>query len=400
MKKLKRLIDLFASSALLGALLLSSIACSNLGGSGKPKTGSLSNVGNETFCGLLSEASYETAEKAAEAFLEEEISGSTSRATFVSYSKTADLSQSELEELELGEIALSEIQSAEIGQVAYTLSLSENSSLAFPFFDFAATPGTRTQTLYVLGVSDDFRYFVPSARNGEMITKSYFDHMSDPSKYTNYTADLVMTMGMDIRDATHRAKVTVDISILLKETEHAAYMKMGVTSHAEGDDADLIENSLGGGYQDVEAYIAEQNGVLYACVLYQGNWNVNVLSGYHSLNEWVDENNRTMPQFLDYTYFEKTDTGFALAPEKFDLFAKNYFEYINFPYASETDFNGEATYFVESGHLSKSTIRISSSYSDSGASMNIQASAACDYIDFQSTVITLPDELLQYLAEK
>lgn len=387
MKKLKLFACLLAL-ALFGALALT--AC------GKPEVGSLSNAGNESFAGQISEKSYATADEAATAFLEKELNGSTTTAAFVSYEKTGDLSQDELAKLPLGDVKASDVAAAEVGKVTYRLQGMDGRKS-----DPEAEEQNRTQTVYLLGVDDSFRYFVPAARNGEMLTKSYFEDFWDNNHFLNGTSSVKIAMGIEFNDGTHEMKADLDVSLDLKVCETGAWLKTNVNLDASGEGAEQLGSMIGDGkYVNMESYFVEetvggQKSLTVCSKVGDGEWNVSRNSLLaDSLSDLFLQN--TQPNFLDYTYFEKTEDGFALAPEKFELFVENYGN----PLASMgAKAEGEANYQVKDKRLTKATLKMSANVSVEGATMAYRTSCVCDYFDYGKTVVTLPVEVQSLLNE-
>ena len=381
MKKIRRIATIIA---LLMLSVVCICACGDTKENNTPPVGSLSNVGNESFKGTLSEETYNSSEDAARDFLRNELDGSTTSTTFVSYAKKSELTEEELAELPLGDLEVADIVSAESGTVTYVLSTTSGYSLT------AASSGNqRTQTLYIIQLEDGFRYFVPDQRNGEMISKSYYEDIWNLENYTNCTMSAKVVVSIDAKSIMQQAHAEVTVSLDMKCTENAIWMKMTPTVKAEGDGAEEIAQSIASEFSNMEVYLVEHNATLYACMKSNGTWQAS-RAPFSSLGEFFMANNR-QPEFFDHTYFEKTDNGFAIAPEKFNLYLQKS------GLTSGYDATGEATYFVKDEHLAKTTVRFTLSMSQSGVSMKTTSSAVCEYSNYGTTTVSIPADLTAYL---
>lgn len=361
--------------------------------------GDVSNSGNESFKGQISEQSFTTTEEAAKAFLNDEIVGSSSKATFLSYEKTGDVSSSELGKLPLGDIKASDVKSAEAGKVTYRLETIGMKSLAAQ----EESEDNRTQTLYVLGVDDGFRYFVPAARTGEMITKSYYEDIWNGEHYLNATMASKIAFVIEMSEGGKQGKVDVEIGINIKICENAIWMNTTIDAEATGDGADQMEgfaDSLTAMFKEQEIYVVEGEENLLGCVKTKDGWTSSPISNASKISEWYEQNNQSQPAFFDYTYFEKTDDGFALAPEKFQLFLRKYGNIFNVLDETGTQATGEATYTVKNEHLTKATVKMELSATIQTSTLSYKASALCDYSDYGKTTVTIPQDLSDFLAKK
>lgn len=355
--------------------------------------GACSTGGNysETFKGVVSEETYDSAEKAAEAFFAEEIAEESPGQYTVSYEKGTDLTAEEIAALELGDLKAEDVKTAEHGTVSYTLS-TESASL------YAAAPQNKGKqvSVIILGLGEDaFRYYIPQPGVGEMISQSYLNSVCDPSFYKNFTLTAKSTTSMNekvsMQGQSQSIKYSINLSITLKVTETAAFIE--TTTSASGT---LPEGaSTPQGKQTVTVYVVVENEQLVAYVKGEGGTytrNEYMFSEYDSLSELFTYQ---QPE-LDYTLFEKTKTGFKLSSDKFDEYVEEYLGDI-FNGFGGINVSGEATYFVTEGRLAKGTAKVSAKggASEDGMSFSVSigASATSNYTAFGSTVVTLPAEI-------
>lgn len=341
---MKRLFVGLMATALAGAMCLSMAAC------GK-KT-----EGGETFRGAVSETTYESADAAVKGFLEEEMSGLTVKAEYVGYEKEAELTQSEIGDLELGEYAEGLI-SAEKGQVEYR-ETSESTAVS------SIAEGTITRTVYILSYPDTFRFFAPPVNTGETLTAKYYESVFQTEKYYNCTIHAVMNM-MSNEDG-FESGITATI---LKLTEAAAYQLAYNTEDFSGEPF-LI------------TYMIEKNDTTYFCdkSLDSPEYRVdNVLDfpAKEYISVWFQ---RTFGA-LDHTYFEKTETGYALRADKQAVFMET------MQYSGGTVSYLEYTFKVVDGRLASAHMEVS--YSDG----DLEITSDVEFSDFGSTEVTVPDEV-------
>lgn len=382
MKKLK------IFSILICAILTFALCLSACGG--ESEVGSLSNVGNESFKGQISEQSYTDTEVAARAFLKNELDGKTSKTKFISYTKQQDISRDELEKLPLGEIKPSDVTSAEAGTVTYELTSGTGSLLAD-----TEEESTRTHTIYILVVGDRCFYFVPEARNGEMLSNSYYKDLWNLDHYRNSTMTCAIETAVEASgNQGERLKFDMKISITMKLSETGIYMKMDTTIDASGDGAEELGSLLGGSMEaaNLETYFIEKDGALWGCIKTESGW-VAKVSEYTSVENFFLKNNQ-QPEFLDYTYFVKTDNGFRIDPTKIQLYVKNYNPAFQ---AMSNSIDMKAEYIIEDERLKSSVAEIKMEQNAEGAKMGLSMFVKCEYRDYGKTTVTLPADLTEYL---
>lgn len=329
---------------------------------------------SEAFAGALSEESYETTDAAATAFLQNEIASADTPAEFVSYAKTADITEEELAQFDLGALEPASIQSMEWGQITYTVTGNSAASLAA-----TDTDETLEVKVGMFGVGDAFYYFVPVAGTGEMISKSYYESVFDPSQYVNCTQTFKAVVKTTASAQGYSTTVKVTTKYTIKVTEDAASIDVSVSGVA------------GQPATHISAYIIETAGGITAYTKVGGVWSVNydIVAGFDRLEDLFKVN---LTDFVDYSYFEKTDSGFKLAPLKYREFLDQYAESLN--YGGALDFDGEATYFVSEGRLAKATTKLTlamDQYADGlSVSISVSASATNSFSGFGTTTVTLP----------
>lgn len=327
---------------------------------------------SETYTGTLSEESYATTEAAAQAYLANEFDGNTTETTFVAYAKQKDLTAEEIATLSLGDVNPADVTSAEEGSVSYTVTeKTETVSLA------AATDDTRTQKVVIIVVGGRHYYYTPATDKGDSISKSYYESVMDLSNYANctYVYTGSVTSSTSYQGQSVKTKATTEITMKLCET--GAYLSMSATAQGEP--------------VETEIYLIATGTTLAAYVKTDGAW-VGSAAEYGSIAELLEIAKQNQ-QFLDHTYFEKTDTGFKLSGDKFEIYVSNML-----PVSGLDLSKVNANYYVSEGRLVKETMEISLSANIEGVgSMSMKMSATGKYSDFGTTTVTVPADLQAYI---
>lgn len=339
---------------------------------------------SETFAGVLSEDTYVTADAAAEAFLANEIAASDTQTTFVSYEKTKDITDEELAAFDL-DVAAEDIQSKEWGEVSYTASVGSTSAVAL-----AAGGETMQVKVGMFQIGGAYRYFVPVAGTGEMISKSYYESVLDPAKYVNCTQQFKMTVKVTVSAQGHKATITVNTTYTVKITDTAAEMKMTMSGSAAG-------QTMPG--ETATLFLLKKGDGFAAYINADGYWQQYYnFEGETGISSWDELYEMNLDEFMDYSYFEKTASGFKLAPIKFDQYLENYMEaneelndtLTKLGFTLSDNFSGEATYFVTEGRLSKASVKLTMKMSQDGATVSASASGVNTFSDFGTTTVQTP----------
>ncbi len=341
---------------------------------------------SETFPGVLSEDTYETTDAAAAAFLENEIAAPDVRTTFVSYKKSKDITEEELAAFEL-DVAAEDIGAKEWGTVTYEATLTSGVS------SLAAGSGNGTTKHVKVGmfeIDGVYRYFVPVAGTGEMISKSYYESVFDPAKYKNCTETFDMTVTSSASTQGQKVTLTLDTRCTMKLTEEAAELVMTTSGLASQGVPDV----------NVTVYVFKQGDGIAAYASINGVWQQYLDLGVSSWDELFEMN---LDDFIDYSYFEKTKSGFKISPMKYEQYMQQYIDDLGLDYSfsSNMDYSGEATYFVTEGRLSKATTKVSLSMKVSSYGYTVTAKASASgvnvFSDFGTTTVQIPEGLQAYI---
>ena len=269
---------------------------------------------SDTFAGAVSEDSYSTPEDAAVAFVENEVVGEKN-AEIVNLVSKGDLSNSEVDDLEIPEEMAEGIQSVELIEVEYDISdYSVNASNVENLAKASTTSKTYKVKVYVIKYTVDWKYFVPMPVTGDTISKSYYDSVFDSSKYANCTFEntSIVTAEVDAKAEGQKQKMTMKIEMyqIVKYADNKVYFEQRTTSTQEGTGMETTtEESV------LYAYMEEVDGrfVTYVKNGVDGYWTEGdlVMVGVSNMKELRPFYN----QYLDYTYFTKEAYGFKLGQE-------------------------------------------------------------------------------------
>ena len=314
---------------------------------------------SETFEGAISEESYASAEEAATAYVEEEIAGSSASANVTEVKSVATLSESEIASV-IPESLREGVDSVEEYEVTY--SINESSS----YVD-AGDNGiqaldtlnkTKTVKVYVIKCGPDWKYYTPMPLTGETISQAYYNSVFDSEKYKNCTFKYEQTMDMDISasGAGQAASGTMQMTMtqIIKHADNKVYLEQTISTTGTGVYAqEDVSNALSN--MNSYAYMEEVDGVLN-CYIKQGNsteWVKGSLTtiGFSNIEELTPFYN----QYLDYSYFTKTEYGFKLEKENAKQYVSQTLEQLGSMVDSifdEDSLTIFAEYFVSNGVLS------------------------------------------------
>ena len=354
---------------------------------------------SETYNGSLSQQTYTTEEKAAQAFLSEELGGSGS--TLV-YSKV-EVSETALSETEVEKLAIEDTASVEYVKKA-TVFYSESKVSAYAAA--ANTEDELQQMLYIVKyVNGGYKYYSPALSNGENLTKSYFNDVFNPERYLNVTVSgkIASSTGikMSYQGVNSDTTVNIDMSYNYQITENALYLKISQTQKAPDATTGKPVTQKG----EAEAYVVNTTAgyVMYSNIY--GAYQVTPMTGITSgadmvWGEVIDD--------MNHTSFKKTNTGFQMDREGCLALMQDQFGDVfeNFEYGSLEDLIKEMQFdfYVTEGSISgiKQKLALGLSVNEQGASVTVAASASSDYSlsNFGSTSVTVPEKALSAIAAK
>ncbi len=259
---------------------------------------------SETFTGAVSTESYATANEAATAYVETEIVGELGAKIEAMESKAS---------YEGEQIAALNIP-AELTAGAETVEEIEVEYSALAGGEYMSTAkSTKKVKVYVIKYTTDWKYYTPCPETGSTISKSYYDSVFNMEKYKNCTFDMDMEMDMSAKVSgggySQKLSIGLEMSQFVQYSETAIYIEqtMSMTGLAAlgGED---VSTSICGYFETVGDSIVcyvQMDGSEW----YEGDIETIGFSDLEELTPFYD-------QYLDFTYFQKTDFGFQLADEQ------------------------------------------------------------------------------------
>lgn len=302
---------------------------------------------SETYVSGVSEEKYDSNAKAAEAYVQEQVVGAKA-ATIVNTTSKGTLNQTEIAALKIPAAESEGIQSVEKIEVEY--SESEGAGV-LPMA--AASTETKTVEVYIIKYPNYFKYYTPCPVNGQTINKSYYDSVFDADKYANCTLSSTLAMNMNMASGTESIYMQTTATQIVKYTANAIYLEQTTTSTADiGDGAETVDMTMC-------AYIVQTGDTITCHVKMTSNsdptdnidWTEGDLTtiGFGDLEELAP----FADQYLDYSYFTKTNYGFELSGENAQQYITETLDL-----AQVTAFLGNSTmdmfakYYVSGGVLS------------------------------------------------
>ena len=275
---------------------------------------------SETYQGAVSQNNYSSANEAATSFVETEIVGEK-EVEVVNTAKVADLNNDQIAALNIDTTGV-------VGVEEYEVEYSELE--AVPYAATAAAPSnTKKVKVYIIKYENHWEYYSPCPVTGETITKSYYDSVFDAESYTNCTYSDTMTMDM-VTTATASSQgisVTMTMTMNMTTTKTAKYadgkiyfeetttstMKMEMAEYPQFNQTETTTSTL---YQYIEQ--VGDKIIFHEKMVEDGE-----TDGWESYDDFYAVNwndlKDLMPfadNYLDYTYFTKTDFGFQIDGEQ------------------------------------------------------------------------------------
>lgn len=255
---------------------------------------------SDTYAGAVSEETFETANEAAEAYVATEVVGTSKVAVIKSATSKGTLSASEVTNLNLPAELSEGMDSVEKIEIVYSESAASAASTVA-----LASVSNKKVIVYVIKYGPDYKYFSPVPVKGDTITKSYYDSVFNDEKYENCTyvneSYVKATASVNVGGQTQSQTYEMTLTQTIKRTKDKIYFKQTIV----GDAASM------GVYGDtyLEGYIEKaEDGSTKTWVKQSEN------------GQWVEGYLTNIDPFagqdkLDYSYFSKTDFGFALKGE-------------------------------------------------------------------------------------
>lgn len=391
---MKRLISVLLVLALFLTMAVSFTACKKKDKNEEPQTeeagGRLNGVdaeegraefiesiggASETYRGAVSEQSFATAQDAAKSYVQTEVVG-MQEAVIESTVSKGELNASQISGLNLPEEISKGMQTVEQIEVEYSVAEQVGLDGSKEAQALPVASGKTKIVVYVIKYEVDWKYYVPCPVTGETISKSYYDSVFDNEKYKNCTLTSSMTMVLDVDAKQSGIEQTGSLEMtmtqVIKHADNRVMFEQTIETVGTGLYAGM-ESSLGFQQGTIRAYLEEENGVM-KCYIQQGNqWVSGMLQGigFSSVEELTPFHN----QYLDYTYFTKTNFGFTLQDENAQKYLKTALAQLTAMLngSDDWDYNMYSEYYVSRGVLSgmRTDVEILLEMNESGVEMTL-----------------------------
>ncbi len=340
-----------------------------------------SKYGDDTFEGALSETSYETQEDAVKGFLSNEIAGAAAGANLVDFEEKKELAAEEIDQLVLGDVAKESIVSAKEVEISYSrnsirsVAARESEEDCFIF------------TVYILEISPagakvhEFRYYVPKAKNGDALTKSYYEDILNSEKYVNCTQEYnskVKVMGGG-------TSISYEQKYVIKVAGNKALMEMKIV------DPNALEY-MKIEYINIKGYFEydEETETFKTYISKDGSsftldfTNMFAKYGVTDMKSFATMN---IPK-IDYSYYEKTDFGFKIQEE----FLNKYMGDAVGQIAPGSEVDCVLNFFISGGKIGKLEATTSLTV-DAGYNVKVttENKETLVFKDFGTTVVETPE---------
>ena len=352
---------------------------------------------SETFKGAVSEDSYSTPERAAEAFVYTEVVGEKS-AYVLNVESQGELSDSEVNKLNIPAELTDGMQSVELMEVEYEVDdASASASNVENLAKASQTQRSFKVKVYVIKYTVDWKYFVPMPETDQTISKSYYDSVFNPDKYANCTFEStnLVTAVVDAKAEGQKQKVEMEIEVyqLVKYADDKIYFEQRITSKQEATGMETTES-----VEYLYAYMemVGDDYVTYVKNGENGRWVEGELTfvGISSMKEMRPFYN----QYLDYTYFTKQDYGFMLGQESARSYMRQALSAVpgfsNLIDINTMDIDMYAEYYVTDGTLTgmRMDAVFGMNTEQQGVQMKIdeRMTNTCTCSNYGTTVVTNP----------
>lgn len=351
----------------------------------------ISKIGgaSETFVGALSEETYASAQEAAKAYVELEVVGKK-KADILNTKSNGTLSDSEIKEAGIPDSLLANADSVEELEITYGVIDATMDGGISLLTDTLNTE--KTVKVYVIKCGVNWQYFTPRPVTGNTITKTYYDSVFNSAKYKNCTFKATQVTRSETKysgGGESGEEITeVTTEQILKIAGNKIYMESKNSAVAPAVSATPT-------VQVIYAYMEEVDGEItcYVKTSENGEWMRGSMTalGFTSLEELAPFHD----QYLDYTYFTKTDYGFELGKDNMLSFMKETLgEELVMLLDQGVVFDMLCKYVVQDGVLSAmiSDAKIGMSMSQDGysASVDYAIKGEMTCTDYGTTVVEKP----------
>lgn len=368
-----KLLALFAATA-VAACTLSIAGCKKDSDEPDP---------SETFAGTVSTQTYSTQSEAVAACVATELSGNGVTVEMTGYRKDGELTESEIEKLNISAEVNGGIRSVEKGKAYFT---EANAASAYAAAD--ADNGMYI-TVYVIkftpegATTTQYKYFIPLPEAGESLSMSYLTSVFEADKYRNCTVSCTnkttsKVMGISVT-------VAIGYNIAITETQVKINYTMSMLGMSQSFAVYLAEA------EETVKCVAETEGQFYDFDLSEIDLEINSISDIYT-------SQITEVECLTHT---KTEYGFKMNNEFLEPLAKAVIDsglYATGEVTGSINYDAPyCNYYVVEGKLYKMTshfggnAQIMTDGAASATNVAITSDTEVKYTNFGTTTVSIPN---------
>lgn len=340
---------------------------------------------SETYSGTVSSGEYSSLTEAQEAFVADEITGKKNIEVVESVSK-GELSSSEAEKLGVPSDVINSCLGIEEFEISY-----KNKSYAIEFCSASSeAEDTKTIKVYIIKYPFHYEYFSPRPETDQTITKSYYDSVFNSEKYKNCTVETTSTahaitsgtVSMDMQMDSYQKIMHADGKIYIEISNKITYLNGDYAGGSDTQQAYLyLEQTETGIICYVrEVDIDDDSGWV------RGDLTTIGFSSVEQLTPFYD-------QYLDHTYFRKSEYGFVLDGDNAKAYVQAIFKDLGISDKESIEMGVDifCEYFVKDGTLSGMESNFDFKVNLFGTTFDEQSYSKTVCKDYGSTVINRPE---------
>lgn len=367
----------------------------------------------ETYQGRLSPQSYSSIERAAHAFLADEIDSQSKTSSYISCKSLKKLSEKQIEALNLSE------EFREVEQVEVTYKIGEQ---------------TYTKKIYACYLENDgYKYFSPPLYTGEDLTKSYYDSIRSSTDFQNFSLNLQQISSVNLFGIPVKSELNYTMQI----ADGLAYYKDEIHSLGFSLTREIYCFDTPSGIKGVLKETQTGTNPTTGEVGGEQPWQLaEVILPFGTAKNISEFSLFGLYEGMDHSFFEKTKTGFAPKPSRREEFtaivlenliersftASDIFgdssetkEFVKKLYSDAT-YGYDCNYIVDDGHLKQTYIKqhvdfkqvdwqkyfedeeIPDWFYSFVNAFSIDSSLKCDIVNVNKTSFSVPAEVFELIA--
>lgn len=367
----------------------------------------------ETYRGRLSTQSYSSVEKAAYAFLADEIDSLSKTSSYVGCKRLKTLSEKQVAALNLDE------DFQEVEEVEVTYKIGEQ---------------TYTKKIYACYLENDgYKYFSPPLYTGENLTKSYYDSIRSSTDFQNFSLNLQQISSVNLFGIPVKSEVNYTMQV----ADGLAYYKDEIRALGYSLCREIYcfdtPSGINGVLKETQTGTDPTTGEDGSEQPWQP---CEVMLPFGTAKSVSEFSLFGIYEGMDHSFFEKTKTGFAPKPSRREEFtaivlenlinrsftASDMFgdssetkEFVQKLYSDAT-FGYDCNYIVDDGHLKQTYIKqhvdfkqvdwqdyfkdeeIPEWFHSFVGAFSIDSSLKCDIVNVNKTSFPVPAEVSEIIA--